>query len=93
MLLISQDHDYAVEFSPTDMLQIVEVIGPNEIRMGYDVFIQGDDHLLGTFDDLQEALDECKAIRACTAPEHYVSGYCAYDGEVDWNALVSEHDT
>ena len=85
MLIYSKDRDQTFNFAGENHNFHTDAKWYQGVCAGINLYC--DDFMLGTFDTVQEIIDEIDAIYNCPGDIYYVSGYSDYDGTDDWNAL------
>ena len=78
MTIINQDRDFAIEYHGQHIFGGVNLSDDFEI-ISFNLYVEGSDKLLGSFDDEEELAAEIDAIRNCEASVYYVSGFAAWD--------------
>ena len=90
LLICNQDQDAFYLWEGQD-LYFRPVYSPmSGTRMGFNIYMDGEDEPLGTFDSAKDAKKEIKAIKSCIAPVCNISGY--YPGEWE-DDLFNEMDS
>lgn len=72
MVLINQDGDKCYQYNG-EALYSLPVLGLCGVIYGFNLYLEGD-HLLGSFDSLEEVRDEMLTIRMYEWTEYQVSG-------------------
>lgn len=85
MLILNQDRDELVEYRGE--LYTLPAIFKKQLY-GINLFLG--EHLLGTFDSVQEAMEEIGKIQSCVREVYVISGYSAWETERELEALMRE---
>lgn len=86
-ILLTQDRDEAILYNPEQPLVTIPVIVDGKI---FGINLMYNNHLLGTFDSCNEAIEEIGKIASSTDPVYCMSGYSDYDGSIDFWTSVAE---
>lgn len=85
-ILITQDHDNAILYNSDDTLITAPAVSGGKI-IGINLMYKN--HLLGTFDSCNEAIEEINNIANSSNHVYCISGYSDYDGTFDfWKSVV-----
>lgn len=76
MIIINQDRDVAVSYRKGNIIKLQDVIYNNNV-IGINLFINGRN--IGTFDYIEDALNEIKAIYNYDYPYYIVNGFSSYN--------------
>ncbi|MEL7568083.1 MAG: hypothetical protein AAGU27_24850 [Dehalobacterium sp.] len=87
MFIINQDRDEIIQRRGT--LYTMPVVTDGAL---YGFNLYQEDHMLGTFDSVEEAVAEMARIDSCTDEYCFVDGYCEPDEEELIAALMEEFE-
>lgn len=76
MIIINQDRDVAVSYRKGNIIKLQDVIYNNNV-IGINLFINGRN--IGTFDYIEDALNEIKTIYNYDYPYYVVNGFSSYN--------------
>lgn len=76
MTIINQDRDNHIHYTNQRLFCLPVYMASKDLTViGFNIYAEGEEDFLGTFDNVWEAVGEMVSIQNCENDEYYVNGY------------------